>query len=76
MENWKFEEIENEIVVRIPKEKNYTLDDLRQKLINKFYNQDSYEECEIEILKLLFDSENNVTKKLKEFTKATNYNYR
>lgn len=28
------EETEDEIIIRMPKEKNYTINDLRQKLIN------------------------------------------
>ncbi len=53
MENWTVEETENEVIIRMPKQKSYTVNDLRQKLINKFYNQNSYEECEIELIKLL-----------------------
>lgn len=79
MENWKIEETENEMIIKIPKEKDYTLDDLRQKLINKFYNQNSYEECEVEILRILFDLENKhlISEELKKFNneKATNYIY-
>ena len=79
MENWKIEETENEMIIKIPKEKDYTLDDLRQKLINKFYNQNSYEECEVEILRILFDLENkhSISEELKKFNneKATSYIY-
>lgn len=38
------------------KKENYTLDDLKQKLINNLYNATYYEKNDIEILKILFEN--------------------
>lgn len=55
MENWKVEETEKEIVVRVPKEKNYTIKDLKQKLINDLYKANNLENCKekIELLDII-----------------------
>jgi len=39
----------------IVKNKNKTLEDLRQKLINQMFHQKFYQKEDIEILKILFD---------------------
>lgn len=63
------EQNENEIVIETDKirtvqtkdgisieavEGNHTFDELKQKLINYLYNTKSYEEIDVEIMKLLF----------------------
>ncbi len=55
MDKWKAEETEKEIVVRIPKEKNYTIKDLKQKLINDLYNANNLANCKekIELLDVI-----------------------
>jgi len=35
-------ENDNEIVLTIPKNKNYTLEDLKQKIVNSLYSEDRY----------------------------------
>lgn len=62
------EETEDEIIIRIPKEKNYTLNELRQKLINYLTDLDSYEGTDVEIIKVLFGTNKIMfdSKKIKE----------
>ena len=45
-----------ETEVKETKKENYTLDDLKQKLINNLYNATYYEKNDIEILKILFEN--------------------
>ena len=54
MEDWKIEENENELIVKIPKQKDYTLKQLKQKIINYLYGLESYEDTDVELLKMLF----------------------
>ncbi len=54
MEDWKIEENENELIVKIPKQKDYTLEQLKQKIINYLYGLESYEDTDVELLKMLF----------------------
>lgn len=42
--------------VRICAKENYTLDELKQKIINYLYNQKYYESNEIELIKILFEN--------------------
>ena len=58
MENWKVEETEEEIIVRIPKKNDYTIKELKQKLINYLVehlndNKLLYD-SDIEVIKVLF----------------------
>lgn len=55
MENWKVEETEKETIVRIPKDKDYTIKDLKQKLINDLYNANNLanRKEEIELLDII-----------------------
>lgn len=60
MENWKVEETEKEIVVRIPKEKNYTTKHLKQKLINYLMEHLNgnklLNDSDVEVIKVLFEN--------------------
>ncbi len=60
MDKWKVEETEKEIVVRIPKEKNYTIKDLKQKLINYLVehlnNNKLLNDSDVEVIKVLFEN--------------------
>lgn len=55
----KIETIENGVMITIPEKENYTLSDLRQKLINylinKLNNQKILNEADIDLIKVLFD---------------------
>lgn len=48
--------VDGTITCSVEKKDNYTLEDLRQKLINDLYNQKSYESNEIELIKILFEN--------------------
>ena len=56
-------EINNEEIILesddtiILKDKNKSLSDLRQKLINYLYNLNSYDDRDIELIKILFEYE-------------------
>lgn len=56
----KIEQIENGIKVTIPKKENYTLEDLKQRLINLLYTNidrlDRYSR-NIELLKVILENE-------------------
>lgn len=60
MDKWKVEETEKEIVVRILKEKNYTIKDLKQKLINylvEHLNDNKLlNDSDVEVIKVLFEN--------------------
>lgn len=60
MENYKIEELEEEIIIRIPKNKNYTIDELKQKLINclmdRLNNNKLLNSQDIELIKVLFEN--------------------
>ena len=55
MENYKIEELEEETIVRISKNKNYTIYDLKQKLVNQLYKSSDLRnlEKEIELLDII-----------------------
>ena len=59
----KVEETENEIKVTIPKKENYTLEDLKQNLINELNTQVNNKgnlnvlNKEIELLKIILENE-------------------
>lgn len=59
----KVEETENEIKVTIPKKENYTLEDLKQNLINELNTQINNKgnlnvlNKEIELLKIILENE-------------------
>ena len=86
MDDWKVEENDNEFIIKIPREKNYTLGDLKQKLINDLMSKNtilSDHQAEINLLKIILDYENNnnlvhqVKKDLKEYKdkiKETKFN--
>lgn len=55
----KIEQIENELVITFDEGKNYTIDDLKQKLINEFYKKKPnycYQKEEVEILRILIEN--------------------
>lgn len=45
----------NGVDITIAKNKNYSLEELYQKLINYIYNRNTYSSCDIEIIKILFE---------------------
>lgn len=47
-------------------EKNYTLEDLKQKVINELCNSKVYNSFEIELLKTILDYEKNDLSKIKD----------
>lgn len=55
MEEIKIEQLEDSVVVTIPKTKDYTLTDLRQKLINYLCNLNFYDNNTVELIKILFE---------------------
>ena len=55
----KVETIENGVVITVDKKENYTLEDLKQKVINDLYNKNHYEENEIKLLAILLEHEKN-----------------
>lgn len=55
MEEIKIEQLEDSVVVTIPKTKDYTLTDLRQKLINYLCNLNFYDNNTVELIKMLFE---------------------
>lgn len=58
MKDWKVEQNENEMIIKIPREKNYSIEDLEQSLINELNNAvgdlDSFK-GEIELLKIILE---------------------
>lgn len=55
----KVETIENGVVITVDKKENYTLEDLKQKVINYLYNKKHYEEDETKLLSVLLEHEKN-----------------
>ncbi len=54
MKDWKFEETGNELIIKMPKDKNYTIEELKQKLINYLCDGNKkYDNVDVEIMKLL-----------------------
>ena len=53
MNNYKLEENEKEYIIKIPKEVNHTIEELRQKLINYLFDDRDYDNVDVEIMKLL-----------------------
>ena len=53
------EENDNEIVITIPKKKNYTIQDLKQKMINLLYDKERYyvNSAEVELLDVILKNE-------------------
>lgn len=58
----KVETIENGVVITVDKKENYTLEDLKQKIINYLYNKNHYEENEIKLLAVFLEYENIVNR--------------
>lgn len=56
-ESQEIEILEDSITIKSSKQENHTIEDLRQKLINNLYDKKSYENEDIEILRILFDDE-------------------
>ena len=58
MNNIKYEENEKEYIIKIPKEVNHTIEELKQRLINYLFEDRMYNNTDVEIMKLLLDSNN------------------
>lgn len=58
MNNIKYEENEKEYIIKVPKEVNHTIEELKQRLINYLFEDRIYNNTDVEIMKLLLDSNN------------------
>ncbi|MBQ9607834.1 MAG: hypothetical protein IJV15_00145 [Lachnospiraceae bacterium] len=58
MNNIKYEENEKEYIIKVPKEVNHTIEELKQRLINYLFEDRTYNNTDVEIMKLLLDSNN------------------
>lgn len=60
MENWKVEETDLEIVIHIPKEKNVSIEELKQNLINQLNKKVEHldgKETEVRLLEIILKNE-------------------
>lgn len=57
MEKIKFNQTTEEITITIQKKENYSLDELKQKTINKLYNSKILDSNDINLLKLILEYE-------------------
>lgn len=55
MNNIKYEENEKEYIIKVPKEVNHTIEELKQRLINYLFEDRMYNNTDVEIMKLLLD---------------------
>lgn len=53
MNNIKYEENEKEYIIKVPKEVNHTIEELKQRLINYLFKDRMYNNTDVEIMKLL-----------------------
>ena len=76
MNDWKIEENDAEVIIKIPKEKKYTVGELKQKLINDLMNENtisSDQQTEINLLKIILDYENNNLKIVSNYENNNNH---
>lgn len=55
MNNIKYEENEKEYIIKVPKEVNHTIEELKQRLINYLFEDRMYNNTDVEIMKLLLN---------------------
>ena len=55
MNNIKYEENEKEYIIKVPKEVNHTIEELKQRLINCLFEDRMYNNTDVEIMKLLLN---------------------
>ncbi len=55
MNNIKYEENEKEYIIKVPKEVNHTIEELKQRLINYLFEDRIYNNTDVEIMKLLLN---------------------